>query len=375
MMSQRISNIEVKKNNRNQIFRYINNHERISKQEIANVLGMSMPTVLQNTNELLERGLIHEVGEFDSTGGRKAKMIDSVSNARFAVGLDITKNHISLVLTNLSGNVLNHIRIHKPFLFTDKYFKELGEQIALFIEKTSVPTEKILGVGISIPGIIDPVNKKIAFSHALGISDVMCDKFTQFVPYSCIFINDANAAGIAELRGMEEKHNFVYISLSNSVGGAIILDHKLYLGENWRSGEFGHFSLVPNGKRCYCGKLGCVDVYCSAKNLSQNTNENLKQFFDQLAAGDENLQTIWEEYLSYLAIVVNNLRMAFDCNVIIGGYVGSFIEPYLKDLQEKSASLNIFGLNAQYIQSCRYRLEASALGAALQHIETFISTI
>jgi len=375
MLSKRTSNIEVKKNNRNQIFRYINNNECVSKHDIADVLGMSMPTVLQNTNELIERELIHEVGKFDSTGGRKAKMIAPISNARFAVGLDITKNHISLVITNLSGSVLKHLRIHKSFLCTEEYFKELGGQVVKFIEEADVSTKKILGIGISIPGIIDPVNKIITFAHALGISNVPCNKFIQFIPYPCIFINDANAAGTAELRNRVDENNVVYLSLSNSVGGAILLDHKIYLGENWRSGEFGHMSLVPNGERCYCGKLGCVDVYCSAKSLARYTNESLKQFFDQLAAGDKKLQTIWEEYLSYLAIVVNNLCMAFDCHVIIGGYVGSYIEPYLQQLQEKGAYLNTFGSSALYIKSCRYRLEASALGAALQYIENFISII
>lgn len=374
MISKRTSNIEVKKNNRNQIFRYINQRERISKQDIANALGISMPTVLQNTKELLEQGLIQEVGEFESTGGRKAKAITPFSDARFAVGVDITQNHVGLILTNLSGQVLQHTRIQRPFLCDEEYFKALGELLDQFVASNTVPEKKILGVGISIPGIVDAKNEKITFSHALDISNVSCDTFSRFIPYHCIFINDANAAGIAELGNKNVECNAVYLSLSNSVGGAILLDHTLYLGENWRGGEFGHMTLVPKGAQCYCGKQGCVDAYCSAKKLAEHTNGRLEQFFDRLAE-DTQLQLIWEEYLSYLAIEANNLRMAFDCRVIIGGYVGSFIEPYLPHLQEIAARLNPFESSAQYIQACRYRVEASALGAALQHIEEFIKKI
>lgn len=224
------------------------------------------------------------------------------------------------------------------------------------------------------------------FSHALSISNIPCEVFTQFMAEPAIFINDANAAGIAEIYNADQRHNAVYLSLSNSVGGAIIeqrpsllndnlIDDKLYLGDNWRSGEFGHVTLVPDGKACYCGKSGCLDAYCSAVSLASHTDGKLETFFEELEKGNAELNEIWSEYLHHLAIHVNNLRMIFDCRVILGGYVGSFIEPYLSRLRQEAEKLNTFEYDAAYIYPCRYRVEASALGAALQHIEAFISAI
>src|SRR5665647_817376 len=168
MLINRGSNIEVKKINRNQIFRFVNKYEKVSKPDIASSLGISMPTVLQNVNELIDRGLIKEVGAFESTGGRKAKVIAPIQDARYAIGIDITQNHVSLGLTDLSGKVLRHTRQHKPFINKRQYYKEMGEMAVEFLENSKIPEDRFLGFGISVPGIITPDNNKIAYSHAVS---------------------------------------------------------------------------------------------------------------------------------------------------------------------------------------------------------------
>jgi N-acetylglucosamine repressor len=386
MEKSKASSVEFKKYNRNQIFRYVNKYEKVSKPDIAATLGISMPTVLQNVKELIERDLICEVGAFESTGGRKARVLAPVQNARYAIGIDITQNHLGFVLTDLSGTALKHTRQYKPFASERAYYIELGELASQFLADAEIPRDRFLGFGISVPGIVTANDDKIAFSHALGIRDVPCSLFSQYIPYPCIFTNDANAALIAEMYNAPRLTTAVYLSLSNSVGGSIIIerssgpdgsqvDDNLYLGDNWRSGEFGHMTLISGGRTCYCGKQGCVDAYCSAKNLARLTDGKLERFFKELEDGNAAFAQAWEEYLHNLAVTINNLRMAFDCQVIIGGYVGSFIEPYLPYLQEKAAMLNTFEMNALYIKPCSFKIEAAALGSAIRHIESFISTI
>lgn len=239
------NNMEVRRANRNRVFQYVNQRERISKQEIANALGMSAPTVQQMVRELEELGLVIEMGEFQSTGGRKAKAIGPNWGAVYALGLDITQNHIGMVLTNLSERILAHTRIYKPFEATDEYYKEIAGELESFITENKVSKKKILGVGISVPGIVDGNKNEISYSHVLKVSHVPCDEIGKYIEYPCVLLNDANAAAITELHSNRSK-NLVYISLSNSVGGAVY--HKgLYVGDNWRSGEFGHIVLNEKG--------------------------------------------------------------------------------------------------------------------------------
>ena len=147
------------------------------------------------------------------------------------------------------------------------------------------------------------------------------------------------------------------------------------MGGHLRAGEFGHNTLVPGGRKCYCGKEGCLDAYCSARLLSGQADGNLAAFFDGLREGDPAKQAVWREYLEHLAIAVNNLHMSFDCDVIVGGYVGAFLEEFGGRLRSLLEARNTFLPDASYLKFCRYRLEASAVGAALAQVEGFLQTI
>ncbi len=367
------SNMDVKRLNRVNTLRCILSCERISQPELAQRLNLSWPTVLQNVKELTALELVQEVGAYESTGGRKAKAYAPVLDAKLSVGLDITQNHIGFVLVDLSGKILKYTRKKQVFSLTEEYLQNLGQSLADFLKGEN--TEKIYGVGISLPGIVSETGDRLLYSHALDIYDIPTNRFHQYIPYPCTYVNDANAAGLAEVWNNPHAGNLVYLSLSNSVGGAIINGGTLFTGNNLRAGEFGHNTLVPNGRKCYCGKDGCLDAYLSAKVLSKNTGGNLALFFDQLRSGEETAKNHWKDYLEYLAVAINNLRMTFDCDVIAGGYVGAFLEEFGSSLRDMLAKRNTFQFDGSYLKHCNFKLEASAVGAALMQIEAFIQQI
>jgi predicted NBD/HSP70 family sugar kinase len=165
----------------------------------------------------------------------------------------------------------------------------------------------------------------------------------------------------------------VYLSLSNSVGGAVYVGGRLFTGDDQRAGEFGHMCLIPKGETCYCGKQGCADAYLSALRLSEPYRGHLDAFFEALRLKDPKAKELFETYLYALAILVSSLRMAFDCTVILGGYVGGYLTPYLTQLRALSAAHDPFQPDEAYLQPCHFHYEASALGAALQYINRFIT--
>ena len=115
MKASPASNMDVKRRNRSNTLRCILSCERISQMELSQQLALSWPTILQNVKELVELGFVQEVGQYESTGGRKAKAYAPVKDARLAVGLDLTRNHVSVVLVDLSGQVVRYQRRSKPF--------------------------------------------------------------------------------------------------------------------------------------------------------------------------------------------------------------------------------------------------------------------
>ncbi|MFP4698215.1 MAG: ROK family protein, partial [Eubacteriales bacterium] len=233
-----------------------------------------------------------------------------------------------------------------------------------------IERKKLLGVGVSLPGILDGNYTELVRSHALKIRNLNLDLIRNSFSYPVEFENDANSALLSELRG--DLKNAVYLSLSNTVGGALCIDGRLYMGDNSRAGEIGHMIIEKDGRKCYCGKKGCIDAYCAAHILSSETNDNLNLFFERLNAGDSRLKKIWNEYLEYLVIAITNLRMFYDCDIILGGYVGANLDKYLHVLLQKTKDYNLFDNQVSYIKTCKSKTEASALGIAISFLKKYL---
>ena len=360
---------------RREILKYILDHDKTSRTDIARELQISMPTTLQYINELMERGLIRDSGQFQSTGGRKASVLTCYDDAAYTLGIDITKNHISYVVTNLRERIVDKERDLVPYKNDSDYYKKLTEGSHGFLEKSGIDKNKIVGVGISFPGTLNTDGSVIMDSYVLNLKNVPSSVITNQFEWASCCINDANAAGYAEMRRRNTESNFVYLSLSNSVGGAVFIDGKPFYGANQRSGEFGHMRIVPGGRKCYCNQHGCLDAYCSALVLSP-TGEHLESFFDKLNAGDREAERIWEDYLEHLAIAVIDIRMNFDVEVILGGYVGKFMGPWMHKLWPKVTKLDSFEVNSMsYLHPCVCELEASAYGASILALEKYIERL
>lgn len=372
-MNRKPSLKETKHRNRVKIVKYIYKKVETSKQEIAMELGISMPTVLQNIKELIDRGIITETGKYQSTGGRKAGVLSLTKGHRYAAGIDITKSHISIVLADTSGTVSVYKRLKYYYEDSVEYYESLGAELDYFLEENHIDKTKVLGVGVSIPGIVDTANSILLRTHVFNVSNLSLKKFGQFFKYDSVFSNDANSAAYAELR--ETKKDSIYLSLSNTVGGAIFIRNEIYKGDNYKSAEFGHMVIEPDGRTCYCGKKGCMDAYCSALALSKYTEDNLERFFLKLEEGDKTCTDAWKEYIHYLAIAISNLRMAFDCDIILGGYLGGYLEDYLVELGSAVVEYNNFDIDTTYIKSAKYKKEAAAVGAGIQFIEKYFDSL
>ncbi|MCH4031185.1 MAG: ROK family transcriptional regulator [Lachnospiraceae bacterium] len=366
---------DIKHEKRQQIFRCILKEKSTSRQDIAHELHISMPTALQYITELQNRNFIREDGLFRSTGGRKAGRLTIASDTAYFIGADITKGHISYVLTNLAGELVSHERIPLPYQNMPEYYQQFQKKLLEFIGKNKVPKEKISGVGFAIPGILDAACTTILDSHVLGLKNLSVLPFAEGTSCPVLFLNDANAAAVAEMHATEatdKPRDFVYLSLSNSIGGAVFVDGHLYRGTNQRSGEFGHMRIVPGGKKCYCGQRGCLDAYCSALTLSPE-GKHLERFFSKLQKKDKTATRQWDMYLKMLSLAIINIRMAYDCPIILGGYVGNFIEPYMPQLCQIVSGMDPFETDSfSYLHACHYQLEASAFGASLAILDSFI---
>lgn len=347
---------------------------RMTKPDMAAQLGVSLPTVSQNVRLLMDDGLLAHDGTAVSTGGRKAQTVVPMPNARLALGLDVTAHQVQGVLLDLQGTDLDAFSQSLPFSNSETYFHQLGEIAEVFLQSHGVRQPQLLGTGISIPGVLSPDGQMLTRSHVLRVERLSASSFSDHLPGLCTLCNDAKAAAVAELWDRRELGSAVYLSLSNSVGGAIVLNNQIYDGLHRHGGEFGHMTLIPDGRRCYCGQYGCMDAYCSAGILTESTG-SLEHFFQLLGNGNASCARLWHRYAEHLALAIHNILTILDCPVILGGYVGARLtDQLLQELISRIEERATFEVPEGAVLQCSYRRSAAAVGAALLPIRSFLGS-
>lgn len=371
---------ERRRQTRNKMYRFIYDSKNpVSKQQIATTLRYSLPTVHQNIAELLEAGLIEPGKILKSTGGRPAVGYQINSKLKYAVGIAVSSNHIRMLASDLKQNELAYKRVERRYRGGQYLGREISEELDLFLKEKKLDPVKLLGVGVTFPGLIDQETETITLSPTLNIRDISLKAIREAVPYQMYFENDSTSGGEAEWLSLpmkERKRNFVYLFLENGIGGAIFIDGKPYEGQNKRSGEFGHMTVTPDGKLCNCGKRGCLEAYCSALRFTRDLgNISVDDFFDGLRDGNKEYNELWVDVLDHLAIGINNLRMVFDCDIILGGFVSGRLGPYMEDLKMRIAARDPFDESVDYLKLGKYPERADMMGVAWHFIDDFINHI
>ncbi len=375
-MAPTYNTTELRRQNRNRVFRYVYSSETpVTKQDVAQSLNLSLPTVGQNLRELLDAGLLQLQGTFDSTGGRKPKAIGINAKVKCSIGLMLSSRHIHIVCIDLKARLICQSSIFRLFTGDQQYCRQLACYLEDFIDANQIDRSTLLGVGIAVPGILDEERNVVVMSHIVSLRELPVETLTAHIPYPCFIENDANAGGMAEWWDRPSMENMVYLSVQKGVGGAVLLSGVRYMGRHHHSGEFGHMCIVPGGRPCSCGKQGCLEAYCSTARISDDLGISREEFFSELEEGNAAYRAMWEDYLDHLALGIHNIRMVLDCDIVLGGILVQFMEPYLESLQNRLQELNPFQPDRPYLILSRYRSWSTCVGAALHFISSFLETI
>jgi len=369
----------VKLRNRKRVYGYIWAHHQASRQELVSGLRISLPTVTQNLNYLQEQGLIDATRQIRYTGGRNATAYTVLPDARRAIGVSLTRNHISVMSQNLLGEPGTVLRRKMTFkLKSDAYLKKIGAMVEEVRRKDRIREEDLLGVGVAVPGLVSEDGSVVVDGPTMKFTGTRCEDVCRYVPYRSRMFHDSYTAGYAEMMSRPELDNAFYITLGTSVGGSLIYHHTIMDGDHFKAGEVGHTKIVPKSQKlCYCGQRGCYDTVGSITVLDSYTDGDLGEFFRLLKEGDKKAARMWDTYLGYLATVVHNTWTLFDVPVIIGGYLGTYIDEYIDDLRERVDALSSHPWcpASEYVLPSVMKIEPVAAGAARYFIDEFLEGI
>lgn len=347
-----------------QVLQRIRANGPISRPELAEQTGLGLSTISNIVTVLMDNKLVREVGEGDSSGGRRPSLLDINEQARYAFGVKIGPEQVWISSFDLRGHMISTQEISfQREASPDQLFAEIARTIDALRHKDRLPKRAILGIGVSTSGLIDAHSGMCIYSPILDWKNVpIQERLAELTKLDVIVENDVNAFayGTSLHESNENVRSMICITTGPGVGAGIILDRKLYRGSRGGAGEFGHMTIDTNGPVCPCGRRGCLDVLASdiflmAKAhevVAAGTSSVLKTIHDErqlsassvfLAAqlGDTSARDIYEQFGQNLGSGVANLINLFNPDkIVIGGegaVASKFFMPALRDTAYKQA--------------------------------------
>ena len=247
--------------------------------EICEEFGISSPTAIGLLNQLIEDGWIQKAGRGESAGGRKPELYGLQEKSFFAMGIQLERYKIRMgIFDNYNNKVAEFEDLEFQIEKEDSVIDYLYSRAQDLIAKSGLDDDKLLGIGISMPGLVSSEEGK-NFTYFLkeeeteSLEQVLKRKFGKPI----YILNDAKSAGFAEFTfGLaRQRKDVLVISMDWGIGLGVLIDGKMYQGSSGFAGEFGHIPLVEDGILCTCGKRGCLETVASGMALSRMAREGL----------------------------------------------------------------------------------------------------
>jgi len=339
----------IKELNRAILINTILNYGPVSRTRISEITDLGLSTVSNIVADLIKKELIYETGEEESSGGRRAILLEFNCNDRFVLGIKIGLDGIIIGLVNMKSKILDQYFIPSPIKSKEKMvLKILIKAMQDLIDKNHIKTEKIIGCGIGVSGLVNQKEGTLVFSKILGWKKIRFKEFLEKEFDFPIFVDkDVNVLTLAEKRfGVGKKiNNFICITIGKGVGAGIVIKGDIYHGSHGGAGDFGHIIIDKDGPLCYCGKRGCLETFSSDQFIINKIKEALfnqqdtiikdfikkKKDLDSISVdtvlkaaqkGDIISKNIFQEVGKNLAMGIVGLISLFDPELIVVGGEG-----------------------------------------------------
>jgi glucokinase-like ROK family protein len=347
----------IKRINQMAILRFVQQNEPCSRYDIARACGLSNSTVSTLISELMEIGIIKNLGEGPSIGGRRPVVLGINEEAGHVIAVDVGSTTITC------GRVDLHAKIHDKL--TIRASKDPAQSLAATVQLVKTVSEQavaqdsppILGVGVATAGYVRPATGIVVSASNLGWRDVDLGQAIQTATGLPTLVgNNANAAALGELyygagAGIA---NFIYVAIGNGIGTGLVLDGQLYRGARNGAGELGHTAVAAAGPVCSCGRTGCLESLASGSAIELMARTELadsppagararitaEMVFRRAQDGDAAAAAIVDTALNYLAIgIANMVNLINPDHVILGGGITRsgdfFMEHFLPKIRPR----------------------------------------
>jgi predicted NBD/HSP70 family sugar kinase len=320
--------------NRQIVLNYIREREPISRAEIARESDLQRSTISAIVEALTAEGLIEEVGEGESTGGRRPTLLKLRTKEAIAIGVAVTPTCTTVATSDLAGRIVEQ----REFFTDPDPEKTLREVIATVSEFSAKNKGSIEAVGVTLPGLVDPATGTAVYVPFFKWRDIpIAKRISTAIGLPVIIDNDANSVALAELWfGRPEvtgARDFILVLVAEGVGTGIIFDGQVYRGQRGAAGEFGHMVIGTHAPvPCSCGNRDCWEAFSSeraaiaryVKLAGEKTPAPLDfpALVDAALLGEPNAKAALVDTALCLGVGISNLVVGFSPEaVVVGGEI------------------------------------------------------
>jgi len=252
------------------VLRTILNREPLSRADIARATKLTRATVSDLVSNLIEEGLIEEVGYGESIGGKAPILLEVVADSRYMVGLNLAQDKFIGSVVNLKGEFKETVE----FPVDESDGEQALQLVYRILDKlTDNEWKPIVGIGIGTPGLVNTQDGVVVSAVNLDWQDLPLSELLERrykLPVSVL--NDSQAAAIGELVYGGNHHsedNLIVVTVRFGIGAGILIKGRLFQGDGGGAGEIGHVVVQENGLVCRCGKSGCLETIASSRAVLQ----------------------------------------------------------------------------------------------------------
>ncbi len=382
----------VRERNLSIVLRYIwEAGEPIARARLTEISGLNKSTMGNLLTQLQAWGFVREMGTVNVGPGRPGVMIDIDPDGGRLIGAEIGVDFISVVLTDLKANVVWRRKLDTNGSARQQaHVIELAEGlIQEAIDQTRASDQRLLGIGLGLPGLIDHATGTLLFAPNLGWSNVPFRAMWQRFGVPVIVENEANAAALGEymLGVAQHVEDFIYLSAGVGLGGGLMIGGKLYGGVGGYAGEIGHMTLAPDGPPCACGNRGCWETFVGPTAMLDRIRQaaldghtplllalpevdgdvnaiRMRHVFEVADRGETAVLQALDEVGRYLGIGIASLLNALNPSLVVLGGVLSLAGPYiLPRAQREVASRALSAARANVeLELSAFKFDACVMG-------------
>lgn len=359
--THKLTRDESKLHNQRLALKLIYTQGEISRADIARATGLTRTTVSATAVELIEAGLVEEVGQGPSAGGKPPTLLRVVTDARYTLGVDLSGATFQGAVFDLRGNIVQRASV-QPAPSDDPLTLE---PVWALVDTLLAATDRTtLGIGVGLPGLIDSRQGVVQQAVNRGWRDLALGELLhQRYGLPVYLANDSQAAALAEFRlaGPDGVRDLVVILVDQGISAGIILDGRVYQsGNRLGASEIGHVRVVEAGEPCGCGHFGCLETVASlgaivrrAQAIYGNQPESILHQLVSCAddidlgiilqayqTGDRALAELISQVSHYLSLAVANLVSTLNIPLVLlaGGITDlgdALLAPLTAELHER----------------------------------------